>query len=174
MGRGWRLTLFWRYFCIYSYPLAKNVTSSSLRIISSLKLVKHFQSGFQRSEDTPKTAFLVILEDIWNLMVGQGHSLDTQIRMKIVFRPPDLPFSEKTCKKSKRISGKTSYFDYRPFFLYQWPQNCIGNSRCLGHQVNNVQITPLNFFPCLFHELTRSKNGSAEIEDIGANRSPYY
>ena len=69
-----------KLFLIHSYPLAKNVISSSLKVIYSLKLIKHFKNGSPLSfEDTPKTAFLVTLVQNWNLMVGQGHIFEPKL-----------------------------------------------------------------------------------------------
>ena len=85
IGGNQKLTHFWRFFRICSYPLAKNVISSSLKMITNLKMMKHFEnSSSLRSGDTPKMAFLVILDHIWNLRVGQGHIFETKLEWRSI------------------------------------------------------------------------------------------
>ena len=73
------MTLLLNLFSYIFTPWQKNVISSSLKVISSLKLMKHLKTGSPLSyEDTPKTAFLVTLVQNWNLMVGQGHIFEAK------------------------------------------------------------------------------------------------
>ena len=83
-----------------------------------------------------------------------------------------LDISRQLGWKIQKHARENVIFRLLPIFPILMAQKCIETRWCLGHQVNQLQIT-WNFFLHLFHELTRWKISSAEFEDIGANRSPY-
>ena len=110
MGRNQILTVFWRFFCIRSYPLEKNAISSNLKMVSSQKLMKNFENGSSlRSEDTPKTAFLVIFGHFENLMVGQGHIFELKLEWRSFLGHHTLRFQTKRAKNPKKCQEKRHF-----------------------------------------------------------------
>ena len=176
MGRNQILTVFWRFFCIRSYPLEKNAISSNLKMVSSQKLMKNFENGSSlRSEDTPKTAFLVILGHFENLMVGQGHIFELKLEWRSFLGHHTLRFQTKRAKNPKN-ARKIVIFRLSTIFPILRTPKCIGTRGCLEDQVNHLQ-TSWNFFSRFVSWFDTVKKWFTWIwrffKKKGANRSPY-
>ena len=159
MGRNQKLTLYWRFFAYVS-----TLGNSTLKIISSLTLMKHFENGLLLSlEDSPKTAFLVILEHNWNLMVGQSHIFEPKLAWRSYIGHQTERFQKNLQNIQNDVrkssfghpspfphAGKRSLFDiskYRRSFL---SLVCILSIGFLGEMIflRNGVMAWLAFFRC--------------------------
>ena len=124
-----------------SYPLVRNVTSGSLKIISSLNYIQGFDNGSPGwCKCTPKTAFLVIFGHIWCMTGDLCHIVEGKLGLRSLLGNQNPSFPTKKLKDNRR---SVVFRLPRIFPILRTPK-CIGRMWCLRHQVNHLQ-TSRNF-----------------------------